>query len=215
MRSMIRLFKLSNFLIAVFTVCVVGFTTSVHADVSGARDVVVVTMDKIYDKITDEFDDDEALAAAASEVIHLELLPILHVEKFSKLILASHWKGATAQQRQEFTYILTEFLLRSFRKAIVVNKDLLENYLDNIRILEAKKGNNDDRAMVTMLVIVPSQQERKIDFRMTREDGSWKIYDLVFEGISFAINYRTILNSEIKKSGIETVTANLGEKLNS
>ena len=213
MRSMIRMFKLSNFLIAVFTAFIVGFSTSVHADVSGARDVVVDTMGKIYDKITGDFEDDEALTAAASEVIHLELLPILHVEKFSKLILASHWKDATVQQRREFTYILTEFLLRSFRKAIVVNKDLLENYLDNIRILEAKKGNNDDRAMVTMLVIVPSQQERKIDFRMTRGDGSWKIYDLVFEGISFAINYRTILNSEIKKSGIEAVTANLGEKL--
>ena len=211
---MIRMFKLSNFLIVVFTAFTVGFSTSVHADVSGARDVVVDTMGKIYDKITGDFEDDEALTAAASEVIHLELLPILHVEKFSKLILASHWKDATVQQRREFTYILTEFLLRSFRKAIVVNKDLLENYLDNIRILEAKKGNNDDRAMVTMLVIVPSQQERKIDFRMTREDGSWKIYDLVFEGISFAINYRAILNSEIKKSGIEAVTANLGEKLN-
>ena len=213
MRSMIRMFKLSNFLIVVFTAFTVGFSTSVHADVSGARDVVVDTMGKIYNKITGDFEDDEALTATASEVIHLELLPILHVEKFSKLILASHWKDATVQQRREFTYILTEFLLRSFRKAIVGNKDLLENYLDNIRILEAKKGNNDDRAMVTMLVIVPSQQKRKIDFRMTREDGSWKIYDLVFEGISFAINYRTILNSEIKKSGIEAVTANLGEKL--
>ncbi len=210
---MIRMFKLSNFLIAVLAAFTVGFSTSVHADVSGARDVVVDTMGKIYDKITGDFEDDEALAAAASEVIRLELLPILHVEKFSKLILASHWKDATVQQRREFTYILTEFLLRSFRKAIVVNRDLLAKYLDNIRILEAKKGNNDDRAMVTMLVIVLSQQERKIDFRMTREDGSWKVYDVVFEGISFAINYRTILNSEIKKSGIEAVTANLGEKL--
>ena len=215
MCSMIRMFKLSNFLIAAFTACAVGFTTSVHADVSGARDVVAVTMDTIYDKITGDFEDYETLAAAASEVIHLELLPILHVEKFSKLILASHWKDATVQQRQEFTYILTEFLLRSFLKAIVVNKVVLENYLDNIRILEARKGNNDDRAMVTMLVIVPSQQERKIDFRMTREDGSWKVYDVVFEGVSFAINYRTILNSEIKKSGIEAVTTNLGEKLSS
>ena len=209
-----RMFKLLNFLIAVFITFTVGFSTSVHADVSGARDLIVNTMDLIYDKITGDFEDNETLEAAASDVIHLELLPILHVEKFSKLILASHWKDATVQQRQEFTNILTEFLLRSFLKAIVVNKGLLEQYLDNIRILEAKTGNNDDRAMVTMLVTVSSQQERKINFRMTREDGSWKVYDVVFEGISFAINYRTILNSQIKKSGFEVVTANLGEKLN-
>ena len=211
---MMRMFKLLNFLIAVFITFTVGFSTSVHADVSGARDLIVNTMDLIYDKITGDFEDNETLEAAASDVIHLELLPILHVEKFSKLILASHWKDATVQQRQEFTNILTEFLLRSFLKAIVVNKGLLEQYLDNIRILEAKTGNNDDRAMVTMLVTVSSQQERKINFRMTREDGSWKVYDVVFEGISFAINYRTILNSQIKKSGFEVVTANLGEKLN-
>ena len=49
---------------------------------------------------------------------------------------------------------------------------------------------------------------------MTSEDeGAWKVYDVVFEGVSFAINYRTILNSEIKKVGIDEVTTNLSEKL--
>ncbi len=185
-----------------------------EANIESARVTVSETIHVIYGQIVASSSDSEALKAVATDVVRRELLPKLHVDKFSKLILAAHWKRATAQQRTEFTRILTQFLLRTFVTAIVSNQDKLDTYLDSITIRQAKPGNREGRAVVPMVVKYPGSNEVKIDFRMTNEDGDgWKVYDVVFEGVSFAINYRTILNSEIKKSGIDAVTANLAEKL--
>ncbi len=193
---------------------IVGATSSAEANIDGARVTVSDTIHVIYGEIVANSGNSEALRTVATDVVHRELLPKLHVEKFSKLILAAHWKKASAQQRNEFTRILTQFLLRTFVTAIVSNQDKLDTYLDSITIKQAKPGNREGRAIVSMAVKYPGSNEVKIDFRMTNEDGDgWKVYDVVFEGVSFAINYRTILNSEIKKSGIDAVTANLAEKL--
>lgn len=211
---MTRDFK-NFFLVPVAIVLVIaGASKIVEANVDGARVTVSETIHVIYGEIVANSGDSEALKAVATDVVHRELLPKLHVDKFSKLILAAHWKKASAEQRSEFTRILTQFLLRTFVTAIVSNQDKLDTYLDSITIKQAKQGNREGRAVVPMAVKYPGSNEVKIDFRMTNEDGDgWKVYDVVFEGVSFAINYRTILNSEIKKSGMDAVTANLAEKL--
>lgn len=191
-----------------------GAASIAEADIDSARVTVSETIHVIYEEIIANSGDSETLRAVAFDVVHRELLPRLHVEKFSKLILAAHWKKATAQQRSEFTRILTQFLLRTFVTAIVSNEEKLDIYLDSIKIKGARPGNREGRAVVPMVVKYPGSSEVTIDFRMTNEDGDgWKVYDVVFEGVSFAINYRTILNSEIKKSGIDAVTASLADKL--
>ncbi len=206
--------KSFNLFLAIAVVSGLLVSESAHSSVEGARETVVSTIHTIYEEIIANSHDDASLMPVATEVVKRELLPRLHVDKFSKLILAAHWKKASDEQRAEFTRILTEFLLRSFVTAIVSNQDKIDVYLDSITIKDAKPGRRDGRAIVTMLVKYPGTSEKKIDFRMTNEDGDgWKVYDVSFEGVSFAINYRTILNSEIKKSGIDAVTANLGEKL--
>ncbi|MDE0309121.1 MAG: ABC transporter substrate-binding protein [Acidiferrobacterales bacterium] len=193
---------------------VAAVAKNADANIDSARVTVSQTIHVIYRQIVANSGDDESLRAVANDVVSRELLPKLNVSKFSKLILAAHWKKATEQQRAEFTRILTQFLLRSFVTAIVSNHDRLDTYLDSITIKQAKPGKREGRAIVPLIVRFPGSNEVKIDFRMTNEDNDgWKVYDVVFEGVSFAINYRTILNSEIKRSGIDAVTANLAEKL--
>ena len=185
-----------------------------QANISEAQSTVSETIKVIYDRIIQDAASEANFDSVATDVVREELLPKLHIEKFSKLILAAHWKKSTPEQREEFTRILTEFLVRSFVKAIVANRDKIDIYLESITISKAVAGNREGRAVVSMLVNFPGSREIEIDFRMTSEDeGAWKVYDVVFEGVSFAINYRTILNSEIKKVGIDEVTTNLSEKL--
>lgn len=211
---MMNKLKFVSFLAIVASLLTIAIPELANANVDGARDAVHDTVHVIYGEIVSKATDDESLNAVAADAVKRKLLPKLHVDKFSKLILAAHWKKASEQQREEFTRILTEFLLRTFVKAIVSNRDKLDQYVESITIKDAKPGNRDGRAVVTMLVKYPGTQEVKLDFRMTNEDGDgWKVYDVAFEGVSFAINYRTILNSEIRKSGIDAVTANLAEKL--
>ena len=210
--------KIHSHFIAAFAVVaailIVGTPNSAQANIGEAQSTVSETIKVIYDRIIQDAATGANFDSVATNAVREELLPKLHIEKFSKLILAAHWKKSTPEQREEFTRILTEFLVRSFVKALVANRDKIDIYLESITISKAVPGNREGRAVVSMLVNFPGSREIQIDFRMTSEDeGAWKLYDVVFEGVSFAINYRSILNSEIKKVGIDEVTANLSEKL--
>ena len=191
-----------------------GTAMSVQADISGARDVVQSTIDTIFSDLSEQLDSGQPLDDFARLTIERKLLPNMDIHKFAKLIVGKHWKKATEQQRTQFIDILSGFLIRTTAKTVTSDPDSVRNYLENVRVTGVTPGRTVDRAVVTMVIDMPNRGESTIAFRMSSEAGSWKLYDVVFEGVSFAVNYRTILNSEINKHGIDEVTRDLASKLN-
>lgn len=43
----------------------------------------------------------------------------------------------------------------------------------------------------------------RIDYRLYEKEGQWKVYDVVIEGVSMMMNYRTVLSEKIRQEGIE------------
>lgn len=195
----------------IFLILLVG-SSSARADISEARNVLLNTVQQIYSELDGSHSTDDELRSAAEEVIRLKVVPVLNVEMFSKLILASHWKKTLPEQRARFQDVLTGFLIRTFAQAIASDHKRFENFLDQMSIESARPGRNENRAVIPMSIETDSGVVT-LDFRMARNESDWLLYDLVFQGVSFAINYRTILKSEISKHGIDKVTEDLETKL--
>lgn len=190
-----------------------GWVIPLKADISGARSVVVATIDNVYGDIVVDYETDDVLFSSVGRSLDQHLTPALNFEKFTKLILASHWKKATPEQRQQLTEILKAFLFRTLTKAIVEHRHVIISYKENISIMDAVPGRNEERALVSVVVENPSRGPINIDFRMGFENSQWKAYDVIVQDVSFAINYRAILNSEIRKHGIEKVLETFASKL--
>ena len=187
-------------------------SSSACADISEARDVLLNTVYQIYSDLDGSHSTDDELRAAAEEVIRSKVIPLLNVEMFSKLILASHWKKTSPEQRAKFQDVLTGFLIRTFAQAIASDHDRFDEFLEQMSVESARPGRNENRAVVPMSIMTDTGVVT-LDFRMARNESDWLLYDLVFQGVSFAINYRTILKSEIRKHGIDKVTEDLEAKL--
>ena len=198
------------FAVWLFVLVTVG---TANADISGAKTVVETSFNAIFNELVPHLETDYPIDSITSDILKRELLPHLDVQKFAKLIIGKHWKKATSQQREKFIAILSEFLIRTTVKVIVSNRDTVLESADRVSIADVQQGRTEDRAIVTMLFSTPGESDKTISFRMLSDSGIWRLYDVIFEGVSFAVNYRTILNSEINKYGIEEVTANLSEKL--
>ncbi len=184
-----------------------------QADISGAHSTVVAAIDSIYADIASEFESEDELKISVEQSLNRHLSPVLDFEKFTKLILAAHWKKATVVQRQRFSEILKGFLYQSLTKAIVDHRHILVSRKESISVMDAVPGRNEDRAMVSVVVESPSSGNVKIDFRMGRKSENWLAYDVIVQDISFAINYRAILNSEIRQNGIDNVIESFATKL--
>ena len=200
---------------AIFTVGLMAVLAApaVSADIAQARSTVVEVLDMTYAKLSDLSESDNQVPDAYESVIRDELVPYLDIRRFAKIILAKHWKSATDAQRDKYIAVLEGFLVRSFTTAIVHNADKVSTYREKIEVLDAKQGARDNRATVPLTVYGDNNRPYRIDIRMGNANGIWRIYDIVFEGISFAINYRTIITAEINKNGIDAVAETLEEKL--
>ncbi len=196
----------------VCALCLFFAAIPASADIDEARTTVVNTLDTLYADFETAVNSGANLDDEVIEILRKELLPRLDVDRFLKLILARHWKKASAQQRTAFSEILTEFLLKSFSIALVGNEEKVMDMYQKIEVLPAKKDRKEDRASVVMRINL-ERGDTDIVFKMNDTSDGWKVYDIVFEGVSFAINYRAILNSEIGKHGIDEVTRTLGDKL--
>ncbi len=190
-----------------------GWSIPLQADISGARNVVLATIENVYGDIAVEYDSDDVLRASVEGSLERHLTPSLNFEKFTKLILASHWKKATPEQRTQLTKILKAFLFRTLTKAIIEHRQVIISYKDHIAVMDAVPGRKADRAMVSVVVQSQSRSPINIDFRMGLENSKWQAYDVVVQDVSFAINYRAILNSEIRQHGIDKVVETFATKL--
>ena len=194
-------------------ILIFGCINSLRADISGAHNVVLATINQLYSDVSVDYDNDEALLASVEQSVERHLTPVLDFEKFTKLILAKHWKTASDNQRARFASILKGFLFRTLTKAIAEHHQTLVSYQEHIKVMDARPGRNEDRAIVSVVIETSDGQTVNIDFRMGRNNGRWQAYDVIVQEISFAINYRAILNSEIKKHGIEKVAETFDSKL--
>ena len=48
-----------------------------------------------------------------------------------------------------------------------------------------------------------------MDFSLSYSNGQWKIYDVVFENVSFLLSYRSSFENIIQKEGIDSLIGKL------
>ena len=52
----------------------------------------------------------------------------------------------------------------------------------------------------------------QIDYSMHKTDGGWKIYDIVVEGVSLVLTYRSEFDAIVKQEGVEGLIKRLATK---
>jgi phospholipid transport system substrate-binding protein len=51
-----------------------------------------------------------------------------------------------------------------------------------------------------------------MDYRMIARDSGWKVYDVLVDGVSLVVNYRSLFGSTVDRSGIDGLIRLLRDK---
>ena len=119
--------------------------------------------------------------------------------------LAKNWEPRSAQERKKFIQLFKALLENSYASK-------LESYSDEkiIYVEEILKGKY---ALVKTEVIRPSSTI-EVDYKLINENGAWKVYDFVIEGVSMVRNYRSQFTKIIRKDSYEVLVEKLTQKIN-
>lgn len=143
--------------------------------------------------------DQQALFALVERIV----VPLFDFPRIAKLVLAKHWRQASAQQREEFITEFKDLLLRTYATALFRYTGNEKLTFTGVTISE-RKGRKF--ATVNSELTLGDAPPIGVDYSLLlNEEGEWKIYNLIIEGLNLVSNYRGIYGESVNRQGLDGV----------
>lgn len=137
------------------------------------------------------------------ELVDRIMLPHFDTHYAAQLVLAKHWRSATAQQRERFIEAFYQSMLQSYGEA------LLEFTPQRLRILPYQ-GKEDERIATVRSEVRRDDGSRvPVNYSLRRTAAGWKAFDVQIEGVSYVKSLRTDFGAEIEQKGLDAVIRRL------
>ncbi len=146
--------------------------------------------------------DQEKIFALAEE----KILPNFNFDKVSRLVLGKNWTKASPEQKNAFQNEFRTLLIRTYATALSKYKNQTIEYKP-LRMAEGAAT-----ASVKTAILQPGGQPIAVDYSLEKKADTWKVYDIVIEGVSLVTNYRGQFAQEIRQNGIDSLIKKLGDK---
>ena len=139
-------------------------------------------------------------------IVRNDLLPYVQVNYAGSLVLGSHFKSTTPEQREKFFKAFSDFIEQAYAQVLTAYTDR------NIQIEPAKEVG--DKNLVSIRVNIMQnggQAPIKLDFkwRKNSKTGEWQAYDMVAEGVSMVVTKQNEWSGILRQQGIEALTAQI------
>ncbi len=127
-------------------------------------------------------------------------------DELSKRTLAVNWRKLSAEEQKEFVSLYKDLLADTYSDKILAYKDE--------KIVFTKEVPLTEKTVEVQSTVIRRTQEIPIYYRVIQEGGTWRVYDVVIEGVSLVNNYRTqfreILSNKPPSSLLETLRKKVG-----
>ena len=138
--------------------------------------------------------------------ISLEIESVFDFQELSRRTLGKQWKKMSAEQQTEFVKLFTELLQGVYADRLLAYSD--QKILFDKEIM-LKKG----RAEVQSYLQTSDGTKIPLFYRLTDKSGSWKVYDVIIEGVSMVKNYRTQFRQILAKDSPDKLLEILRDKV--
>jgi phospholipid transport system substrate-binding protein len=140
-------------------------------------------------------------------IIGAEIETVFDFKELSRRTLGREWKKMKTEQQKEFVQL--------FRKLLQgVYADRLLAYSDQKIIFDKETMLKKGRAEVQSYLQTSDGKKIPLFYRLTDKSGSWKVYDVIIEGVSMVKNYRTQFRQILAKDSHEKLLEILRNKVN-
>jgi phospholipid transport system substrate-binding protein len=132
------------------------------------------------------------------------------VPLIGRFVLGRYWRIATEDEKTEYLKLFEHYIVQTY----------VQRFNDfagaQLRVLQTRAG-QDGEVIATLDAALPGKPTAKFDVRMRREANTFKIFDVVVEGISMSVTQRDDFAAVIQRNGgkIEGLLASLREKTRS
>jgi len=160
------------------------------------------------DQVTSIVKDPSYKSAPAEHRATLRQLIASHFDfaDMARSALGSHWKDLSDEQKNEFTQLFTQLMEASYMGKIESYTNQQVNFLQEI-------SDSPGYSQVNTTITQEGKEPITVNYRLKQEDGSWKVYDVIIDGISLVANYRNQFSRVINTRGYDALIQDIRAKV--
>lgn len=136
---------------------------------------------------------------AVNELVRRVLIPYADLDLMSKAVLGSYWKQATEQQKTAFKAKFTHIIIDTYATA------LAEYTNEKVVFLPSRDSSNQKTVRVDSKVLRQGAPTIPVSYRCVRNGDSWKVYDIIVDGVSLVQNYRSQFGGILRQGGMDNL----------
>jgi phospholipid transport system substrate-binding protein len=137
------------------------------------------------------------------EIVDGILMPRFDRRFAAQVVLAKNWRTASEEQQARFIEAFYRALLRRYSDGI------LEFDPNMITVLPYRGDMTKKRTRVRSTVVLDDGSKVSVDYELVKRKAGWLVFNVVIEGVSYVLNFRAELESEIRASSLEAVIERL------
>jgi phospholipid transport system substrate-binding protein len=165
---------------------------------------------KITAEVLEAVKGDKQLAGGdrqkALKLAEEKILPHVDFEEATRLAVGRAWAQATPEQKKKLVAEFRNMLVRTYSNALQPYEG------QQMKVMPVRMKPGDSEVTVQNQFIRSGAQPVKIDYSMRKTDKGWKVYDIVVEGVSLVLTYRSEFDAVVKQEGVDGLIKRLSQK---
>ena len=129
------------------------------------------------------------------------------VKTIGRFVLGRYWRKATEAERAEYGRLFEDLIVATYARQ-------LSSYAGTGLKVEGVRQQNGKSALVASRFLRAEGEPVRLDWRLLRRGDTWRIVDVVVEGMSMALSQRSEFKAVIRGNGgrVEALLEKLREK---
>jgi phospholipid transport system substrate-binding protein len=130
--------------------------------------------------------------------------PKFNFGEMSKRSLGPNWNEISPDEQKEFTTVFSELLARTYLSKIETVKP---------GMVKVESEQVEAPRAVVKTTVTSKGDTFPIDYKMSLNNNSWQVYDVVIENIGLVANYRNEFSGVIRKEKFDGLMTKLRKKI--
>jgi phospholipid transport system substrate-binding protein len=189
--------------IAISIACLLPAQAAQPAPAVGPRDAVEGAVGRFMTIV--QAKGSASVNADRSDQIRQIVREMFDFDEISKRALSRHWQTLQREEQAEFVALFRDLLERAYLTQV-------ETASGGEKIAFLGESIENESATVRSKVVTRQGSEIPLDYRLHVRDGSWRIYDVAVQGVSFIASYRTQFDRVIRAESYSSLRERLQKK---
>lgn len=160
-----------------------------------ADEIVYETTQEVLKRLEASKDRLKAKPEYIQVIVRELIVPHMDFETMSSLALGDSWSKLTKSEQACFSNAFKNLLVERYAYILLSYRN------QNIHYQSAKPIGEKNYVSIRQTLTRPDVKPLTLEYPMRPENNTWKVVDLVVDGVSLLRSYRKMFNIEIKQRG--------------